>query len=322
MVDKNSQRFSHAEKSKEAVVVEGSSTALAFATDETFAPLAKGLVLSILDSKVADFTLYLIDIGCGSDTIDWMKAHGVQVSTFERAKYLKVKIDAAVKRYQDAQLCRPFLPSMFPGHEVYVWCDSDIWIQNIKSLQLFRDIADKFRDRIPLSPLIDVSYKFHYADGTEFMRYAKHWFQGCYGLTVAESYADKAILSSGVFAMHKDNPIWDLWAAELGRVYARGFQDHYQSHLAEQTVLSYLAYSRSALVPVEAIHNYNCHIGSLVRLGGKVVIEDLPHREVGIVHLTYSSKMLPDYIKAGFLYRAGDYLSSAERASLAAISHY
>ncbi|MEJ0050901.1 MAG: hypothetical protein WDN02_06800 [Methylovirgula sp.] len=300
----------------------GNSTALIFSTDETYAPLAKGLVLSLVDKNSINLSLCLVDIGCSPETLTWMKEHGVTISAFDRAKYLPIKLNSAVKQYQDAQLCRPFLPSIFPDHEVYLWCDSDIWIQNIESLNLYIDIAKKNPEKVAISPLIDVSYKYHFADGMEFMRYARHWFRGCYGATIAETYADHAILSSGLFAMRMDNPIWSLWASELIRIFEGEFEDHYQSHLAEQTVLNYLVYSRGALGVLEALHNYNCHIGSAVRRNGAVVVDAIPYRKIGAVHLTYSSKMLPEYLRSGLLYKEGSYLSDVERASLSNISHY
>ncbi len=219
-------------------------------------------------------------------------------------------------------MCRPFLPALFPDYELYLWCDSDMWIQRAESLEIYLEIAAEKGDKIPLSPLIDSSYGFHYTDGTEFMRYAKLWFGGCYGPTVGDSYANKAILSSGLFALRKDSPIWKLWANEIAHIFTRRFVSHDVSHLAEQTALSYLVYSRNALVPIEALHNYNCHIGRAARRHGKVVVNIPPFREIGIVHLSYSSRMMADYIKEGLLYRCGDYLSPAELSKLSLLAHY
>jgi hypothetical protein len=87
--------------------------------------------------------------------------------------------------------------------------------------------------KVTLSPLIDVSYKFHYTDGMEFMRYAKLWYGGCYGTTLGETYADKATLSSGIFAVHKDNSILELWGKELAHICSKKFNSHSISHLAE-----------------------------------------------------------------------------------------
>ena len=180
------------------------TTALVFSTDEAFAPLAKGLVLSI-SSQVerGEFDLKLVDIGCSAETLAWMNSHGVEVKVFDRPKFLRPSKNV-LKPYQDAQFCRPFLPRLFPGYEVYVWCDSDIWIQDISSVRLYRDIANENPDKIPISPIVDVSYTYLYSDFCEFTRYSKIWFDECYGSTISATYLNRAVFSSGIFAMHRN----------------------------------------------------------------------------------------------------------------------
>ena len=298
------------------------AAAIAFATDEAFAPLAKGLVLSIIDRIHSGISLCLVDIGCSSSTIEWMRRQGVTITTFDRKSFLPIKSGSTIRQYQNAQLCRPFLPALFPGHEIYLWCDSDLWIQHTESIELYCNLANDYRNKIPIAPLVDSSYKFHYEDGKEFMRYAKIWFAGCYGAVMGQTYCDKAILSSGMFALHRDNPLWKLWGKEIGHIFSKGLSSHDIAHLAEQTALSYLAYSTGAFIPIEAIHNYNCHVGCAARRNGRVVIDIPPYREIGVVHLTYSSKRMSEYIKSGLLYQMGNYLAASEIASLSLVTHY
>jgi hypothetical protein len=298
-------------------------TALVFSTDENFAALAKGLVLSLGSaSGDGEFALHMVDIGCSAATLDWMRAHGVIIGTFDRGKFIR-RPKASLRPYQEAMLCRPFLRELFPGFDTYVWCDSDIWVQDIQSIRLYRDIANSHKDLVPVSPLIDVSYSYLYADFTEFVRYAQIWYRACYGETVASTYASRSVLSAGLFAMHASNPVWSMWATELDAVFQRMFASHDLSHLAEQTALNYLLYARKCFVPLDAIHNYNCHVGKLIRTDkGEVVIGDPPFRKVGVVHLTYSSKMMEHYISQSLLYDSGNYLSSEEIDQLRLLSHH
>jgi hypothetical protein len=303
------------------------SSALVFASNETFAPLAKGLVLSVLEQmNPGEFALNLVDIGCSERTRAWMRQLGVSISRFDRSLYLRAPmypLDLLVKPYQDAQLCRPFLPQMFPGFPIYLWSDTDLWVQDIESLRLYRDLAAERKAMVPVSPLIDASYEFYYHDATEFVGYANTWYGDAYGASRAVIYSKRVIFSSGLFAMHCHNPIWSEWAGELNAILGRPFSSQASLHVAEQTALNYLLYAHENFIPLEATHNYNCHIGRLKRAKSGVVHIDIPpFRKVGVIHLTYSSKMMGKYIDNGLLYEKGSYLSSAEIDQLRRLSHY
>src|SRR5262249_3746186 len=103
----------------------------------------------------------------------------------------------------------------------------------------------------------------------------------------------------------------------------RKITSHYVVHVAEQTVLNYLLYARGKLVPVEAIHNYNCHVGRAKRTTeGHVIIDIPPYRKIGVIHLTWSSKMMREYVESGLLYDRGSYLEKDETARLMEVAHY
>ncbi|SFV33172.1 hypothetical protein [Hyphomicrobium facile] len=297
-------------------------TAVVFATDEVFAPLAKGLVLSIISTTRTDeFALNMVDIGCSPSTLSWMQENGVSVAQFRRDKFLRSG-KAPLKPYQDAQLCRPFLPNLFPNFDVYLWSDSDIWIQSPDSLRLYRDLAAQNKGKLIVSPLVDVSYRYFYSNCTEFSGYNYQWYRDTYGHTLASTYANKAVLSSGLFGLHSESDYWDRWASEVSRIVQREYESHHSLHLAEQTALNYLAYSTDQFLPVSAMHNYNCHMGELVRKGASVLVNVAPYPAVGVIHLTYASKMIGSYIENGLLYDRGNYLSLEEIERLKRIGHY
>jgi lipopolysaccharide biosynthesis glycosyltransferase len=298
-------------------------TAVIFSTDEAFAPLAKGLVLSILSQiEAGEFDLKLVDIGCSTETLTWMKQRGVEVRKFDRKMHSRLS-GSGSNSYQDAQFCRPFLPRLFPDYEVYIWCDSDIWIQDISSIRLYRNLADEYKQKVIISPLVDTSYSHTYVDFSEFSRYSNIWFSECYGATMASTYSNRAVFSSGLFSMHRDCKIWKLWEKEIEHISRRSFSSQKVAHLGEQTALNLLLYSYESFISISAEYNYNCHLGSLVRnAADRVVIDSPPFREIGVVHLTYSSKMMPSYLENNILYDSGNYLDEGEKSSLLKLSHY
>lgn len=301
----------------------GHRTAVIFSSDEAFAPLAKGLVGSIVDhADTNEFALHLVDIGCSDATKTWMLDRGVSAIGFDRKRFLTVSSNSVLKDYQDAQLCRPFLPQLAPGFDTYIWIDSDIWIQDLDSLRLYENLSIDNRDKIVISPLIDVSYSYFYKDSTEFCAYNNVWFTDAYGPTVAKTYSNRVVLSSGLFALRGNSPLWSRWAEEIRHILRRQFSSHDSLHLFEQTALNYLAYATGDFVPVSARHNYNCHIGNAIRLRDRVVVGNPPHEDIGIVHLSASGRMMMKYLDNGLLYKEGAYLTDREIEKAKMISHY
>ncbi len=313
---------SHADLSRSAIV---------FALDEAFAPLGKGLVLSLRALGLPDPSIQvcLIDIGCSEKTRQWMEEHACRIVPFD-PEIVSVVTPASGSNYMKAQICSPFIPQFFPGYSWYLYLDADVWVQKRDSLTLALSAARSSPDRVVLAPFLDFSYSFNYTAPSEenylrFLTYFYEWYDVSYGTAVAESMKGRALFSSGVFAMSAGCPLWQRYADELRTVFARDYSAKpFALHLAEQTALNYLIYSTGAYVPLEAIHNYNCHVGSVERdsQSGEIVLTYPPRRSIGIVHLSYSSKMMAAYLERGLLYDRGSYLSKQEFDGLAQLKHY
>ncbi len=306
-------------------------SAIVFALDEKFAPLGKGLVLSLRALGLPDeaVDLCLIDIGCSQETRDWMTKQACVIARFEESS-IDVPRPAGGGNYMKAQMCRPFIPQICPGYSCYLYLDSDLWVQKIDSLEIALSAARNSPQRVVIAPFIDYSYSFNYAPAEEenylrFLSYFYEWYSASYGTAVAERWKGRALFSSGVFAMTAQCPLWEAWAAELRKVYARDYSNNAVAlHLSEQTALNHLIYSTGNHIPLEAIHNYHCHVGVVERDSGsgEVVIQHPPRRAVGIVHLSYSSKMMQSYLERGLLWDRGSYLSESETTELLRTAHY
>jgi lipopolysaccharide biosynthesis glycosyltransferase len=297
-------------------------TALVFSADENFALLARGLVLSLQRLDLSHFDCFLIDIGCSAETLDWMGSNKVSIRRFSMLEVIGQKLGDHLKPYQYAQLCRPFIRQIVPDYDVYIWCDADIWLQDADTLRAYEAAAGSSRGKIVLSAFIDDSYTVTKSDPDKYIGYAFRWYAGCYGPTLAKTYCDKPILNSGLFALHKSSKIWEKWAQELIHAHKRAITDPHTNHLAEQTVLNYICYSENLFVEVDALHNYNCHEGTAIRLDGVVVVDDPLYRKIGAIHLTQSAAFMKRYLDDGLLFDEGRYLTSAERSTLLSTRHY
>jgi hypothetical protein len=98
--------------------------------------------------------------------------------------------------------------------------------------------------------------------------------------------------------------------------------DPHTNHLAEQTALNYVCYSENLFVAMDALHNYNCHEGSAIRLNGIVVVDDPSHRKIGAIHLTQSAAFMKQYLDNGLLFDEGRYLTPVEKSKLLSMKHY
>ena len=62
----------------------------------------------------------------------------------------------AGKEFLKACVCRPFLPQIFPGYDIYFWMDADTWIQNWAGPDLF--LQGAARKKIALTSQADRAY--------------------------------------------------------------------------------------------------------------------------------------------------------------------
>jgi len=292
--------------------------------DENFFPLVKGLVLSVQERCAGAPELALVDIGLEPASRRWLEGRGVEIGTFA----LDGNYDAIVadKPYRLAQLCRPLLPDIFPGRDVYTWIDSDIWIQNGDVVEHHFQLAGRFRDKVVLSPCIDSTYPSifkipHDIVGALFRIY-------CIALgdrEQANHYAFRPILSSGLFSMAADNPLWGQWKAAMDQFFAKSYQRDDDLHGLEQSALNYVVYKHDAAVLLDATYNYQCHERMPYRdeATGEVRVAMPPNRVIGAVHLTATGYYMRQYLERGLLFDRGAYLEPDERQRLEAMGrHY
>lgn len=300
------------------------NTAVCFACNEAYMPLCKGLVLSLAEAlrftAGREFSLHFIDIGCERASLDWLEASGVRLHGFAREEFLPGLPENQSPRYADAQLCRPFLPRIVPGHDSYLWIDCDIWIQGTDVLPATAQAASGFADKIIICP------EYHYGYiGHRNLRYAliaqRRWYGALYGEALAEELSLRPMFNSGFFAMRKTSPLWEIWADELAALYSRDHSaDPSVLHYAEQLGLNRVIHERQAFIPLDPLFNYACG-GSSVFLNprGKVVVGYPPCPPVKGVHLLAFSIYGDMYLDKNLLYGKGTYLTESERASLRAL---
>ncbi len=303
-----------------------SNTAIVTSCDERYAPLAKGLILSLRSHgfPVEGQEICLLDIGCSQETVNWMQQQGVRVTRFVGAEHIPFPTEHLPKHIA-AMAFRPFMRSVFPGYEIYMWIDSDTWVQQAASVHLYHALAAEDPNCIVISPLIDLTYRLHY-EADAFTEQLKRVYESIYG-EAGSNLSRRPPLGAGVFAMHRNSPVWEKWANQLPIVYRRNYESVPEGlHLAEQTALNRVLYSVCKPRLVESIHNFHMCAGPSGWFDGQLcsmtatwIDGRVARKPIGIAHLCGMGSYAEKYVEARAFFDRGNYLTQQELQSIAAL---
>src|SRR4051794_33857073 len=111
--------------------------AIVSAADENFFPLLSQLLASIsaaLPSGVPPPEFCVIDLGLTDAQKSELRSREVTVAAGQWPFDFPGRAEAP--RWMQAMAGRPFLPQYFPGREIYLWLDSDTWLQDWRIVDL------------------------------------------------------------------------------------------------------------------------------------------------------------------------------------------
>jgi hypothetical protein len=175
------------------------------ASDSRFMPFLRGMLDSISAClQQPNVSLACFDIGLAPDDRAWLEHQGATVVV--PRGHLGVDADshsAALRSF----LARPFLPEYFPGYEVYVWIDSDVWLQDASVFG--RYVAGATQHGMAITHEREASYRFQ---PRLFGWTTKHFLLG-YGVGNTAWLLTRKHLNAGFFAIHANAPHWKAWAA-------------------------------------------------------------------------------------------------------------
>lgn len=297
-----------------------SASAVVFSSDEAYAHLARGLVMSLseLGFPSSDIRLILIDIGCGPDTLAFMRSRGVEVVGFDAA-LIPEAVMAVISSAQRAQVIRPWLPDLLPDCEHLIWLDCDLWLQNSEVLQHLRAGAMVSPNAVMLAPAISQYSQRFFRNMDDNAALQRAWYTTTYEPDFAEEISKTMHYSSGVFGLLRSSPVWALWRTEIEQVYPRiAARNSRMVHLAEQIALNAVVFRSGLIVRLDPLFNFHCNTGGAMRApNGRVMTYAMvPLREIGVVHLAAWSLLRQQYFAHKLLYRSGDYLSPAELSAI------
>lgn len=199
------------------------------------------------------------------------------------------------REFLKACVSRPFIPQLFPGYDVYIWLDSDTWVQDWTAIDLL--VAGALKTGLAVVPQVDRAYgktmrlswlgpvpfrprSFYYSN-------ARKAFDG----ETARRLFPFPTINAGVFAMHGEAPHWTRWQDLIREALQKG-----NIFTAEQLTLGIMIYLEG--YPAErlpAICNWLCDTPPVYDPAHRRFIEPfLPHQPLGILHLTGLDSMRAD----------------------------
>jgi hypothetical protein len=174
------------------------------ASDSRFFPYLDAMLISIAPSLAADnVSLAILDLGLSDSDRVALTAHGAQFAV--PGAHLGVdatKHSATLRSF----LARPFLRDYFPGHDVYVWIDSDIWLQDQAAFRAYVDGA--LASGMAITHEREPGYRFQ---AWLLAWTTKHFLLG-YGAVKTAHLLSRRHLNAGFFAITADAPHWQAWA--------------------------------------------------------------------------------------------------------------
>jgi hypothetical protein len=238
------------------------NVAIVSASDDSYFYYLKGLVCSILDkTESGGVSIYVIDGGLTDEQRQWLNVRNVRVRD-PHWPYAQVDASAVV----GALITRPAIPILFPGHDVYMWMDADVWVQRWDAVTACVNRATAVSPHLsPIPPSGDV------------------------GASLGSQTSEDQLVAagSGVFAARADSPLWDRWRTVV--------EERFRSLESDEDLcrLDCEAF-RAACGDVGLADVQDCWRCSeaipAITLDATTLVDPATHLPIGIVHMDGDSK--------------------------------
>jgi len=251
--------------------------AIVSAADSNYFSLLQELIASIRNKlQGRAVPLYVLDAGLAPSEKAWLAQQQAAVVA------IPWPYDLNVPGPQRALAMRCQIPTLIPGHHIYLWLDGDTWVQDWVAVDIYRRAAEE--RHFCTTAELDRSYEL-----ADLLSWTAGTSRRLYGAGLARRLATKPLLNAGVFAGRADAPHWMAWRRRVEDVLGVTAADFF----LDQTALNLVAYVDCLDIAVLPPHfNWICH-RALPRTSadGTILLDPQPpYQPLGIVHLTHGTK--------------------------------
>jgi hypothetical protein len=180
-------------------------------------------------------------------------------------------------------LIRPRLREYFPGYEIYLYSDVDVWVQNWRGFDLY--IEGARQEGLAITPQSHDAYRI----GPVTHDWRLDLFRSLFDEAMAQHLMQCPHINAGIFALAATSPLWEVWRDSFDRAVAGGAA----WFGAGQAILTHMIYVQK--IPVRllpATCNWQCHLALPMwdETRGRLVEPLPPHDEIDLMHMTAHTK--------------------------------
>ena len=264
---------------KDKIIVSSADSKYFFLLKELFLSLDKSGILS-------DYQFSILDTGLTEEQRFFFLDHSVIIKeAIWNTSVPKFKILG--RDNLKTQVARAYLPDYFEDYKLYIWLDADMWLNDIKSFNLYEKGA--FNNKLTIVPQSDrayvknanVEWLFGFPKKIKTINYKN--ISKSISKSLGRKYAFHSTLNAGAFAINDNVNIWKCFqkniklAAKKGRIFG-----------TDQVALALSIYEDglpSEFLP--AYCNWMCEFNmpKFDSENGQFVEPYIPNHPIALVHL-------------------------------------
>ena len=256
--------------------------------DSNYFELLKELILSIKKfPQSKDTAICILDAGLTEEQVLNLKD---KVDEIKKANWdIEVsKFKVRGKEWLKSQVSRAFLPDYFPNYEKYLWIDSDAWVNDWSTIDLYFKACDN--GKLGITQTIGPGYKILSKVKWLFGKIAlvksqnfKHAKKSGFSNEISRKLAFAPHINIGVFSLQKNSLCWKVWQDNLREALKKG--NIFGSEGLAINICVYINNVQTEFLPI----NCNWIASNLLPkfdTNNQTFVEPyLPNTKIGIMHL-------------------------------------
>lgn len=260
--------------------------------DHNYFPLLREMIYSIKRFPQAkDFKFAVLDSGLTDEDRAWLKDNVDYVYAPEWPCDIPAK-KADKKTHLKSCVCRPWINTYFPGHDVYMWVDADTWLQDWEGFDLF--LQGAARGKLAIAGQVDRAYPRAIRMswfGPFPIKMKGFYFSNAkkaFGYSVAKKLYPYHVLQAGVLALPANAPHWKRWQELVIEATTGG-----KIFTGDQLCLGMLCHLEGySFESLPAWAQWLCEVPPLYDEDQKAFVEPfLPNHKIGIMHVSGYDEM-------------------------------
>ena len=287
---------------------------LATSCDKAFFSMVQHLVRSLGKETLTGLPLDIrlekkfLDMDCSPEQKSWLREYGFETVRMDQGD--APTIQGAPFHYR-AQTSRPYLPDYFPGYDVYLWMDADVWVQSPAALAEYVKAALEKPSALAAVQEVDPAYRIFWDPGQARSYYGDNdrRIRRFYPPELADGLQLLPRFNDGLFSLHRDSPYWLLWRTIMGDALSQGYD-----YFHDQDSLNVAILLQKEVCSLPARYNWLCAMAAspVKNEGGRWCRPCAPYEELQVLHLIASGKKLASGLSIGELYQRAGLFPPAE----------